>query len=42
MKHRKRVVALPGETVEIRGKKLYVNGEPVHEPYTDSVIEDGD
>ena len=28
----KRLVALPGDTVEIRQKKLYVNGEPVPDP----------
>lgn len=29
----KRVVAVPGDTVEIREKKLYVNGELQDEPY---------
>src|SRR5262245_11021915 len=29
----KRVVALPGETVEIRDKQLFVNGRAVDEPY---------
>ncbi len=29
----KRVVALPGETVEFRDGVLYVNREPQHEPY---------
>ena len=29
----KRVVALPGETVEIRDKKLIIDGEPQNEPY---------
>ncbi|TMV45140.1 signal peptidase I [Paenibacillus mesophilus] len=38
----KRVVATPGDKVEIRGGKLYVNGEAVSEPYTDIKIEDGD
>lgn len=38
----KRVVAVPGDKVEIRGGKLYVNGENVSEPYTDIKIEDGD
>lgn len=38
----KRVVATPGDNVEIRGGKLYVNGEAVSEPYTDIRIEDGD
>ncbi|WP_211326599.1 signal peptidase I [Paenibacillus flagellatus] len=38
----KRVVAVPGDKVEIRGGKLHVNGEAVSEPYTDIKIEDGD
>lgn len=38
----KRVVATPGDTVDIRGGKLYVNGNAVIEPYTDIFIEDGD
>lgn len=29
----KRVVATPGDTVEVREGKLYVNGEPQDEPY---------
>ncbi|MBZ0252796.1 MAG: signal peptidase I [Candidatus Methylomirabilis sp.] len=29
----KRIVGLPGDTVEIRNKQLYVNGEPVTKPY---------
>lgn len=29
----KRVIGLPGETLEIRGKTVYVNGEPLSEPY---------
>lgn len=31
----KRVIGLPGETVEIRGDRLYINGEEVPEPYLD-------
>jgi signal peptidase I len=31
----KRVVALPGETVEGRGGKVYVNGAPLDEPYVE-------
>ncbi|WP_178024147.1 signal peptidase I [Paenibacillaceae bacterium] len=38
----KRVVAVPGDTVEVRDGELFVNGEPQDEPYTDSTIEDGD
>lgn len=29
----KRVVAIPGDTVEVRRKVLHVNGRPVEEPY---------
>ncbi len=29
----KRVIGLPGETVEIRRKTVYVNGRPLEEPY---------
>lgn len=29
----KRVVGLPGETIEVRGAQAYVNGEPLDEPY---------
>jgi signal peptidase I len=31
----KRVVAVPGETVEGRGGKVYVNGAPLDEPYVE-------
>jgi signal peptidase I len=30
----KRVVGLPGETVEIRDKEVFINGKPLDEPYT--------
>ncbi len=30
----KRVIGLPGETVEIRDKAVYINGEKLDEPYT--------
>lgn len=30
----KRVIALPGEKVEIRGKRVLINGEPLEEPYS--------
>jgi len=29
----KRVIGLPGETIELREKKVYVNGKPLDEPY---------
>jgi signal peptidase I len=29
----KRVIGLPGETVELRNKKVYVDGQPLEEPY---------
>jgi len=29
----KRVIALPGDKVEVRGKQVYVNDKPVEEPY---------
>ena len=29
----KRVIGLPGETIEVRGKRVYINDEPLDEPY---------
>ncbi|HEX3702211.1 MAG TPA: signal peptidase I, partial [Vicinamibacterales bacterium] len=29
----KRVIGLPGETVELRDKRVYINGQPLDEPY---------
>jgi signal peptidase I len=29
----KRVIGLPGETVELRNKKVYINGQGIDEPY---------
>ena len=29
----KRVIGLPGETLEMRDKKIYINGKPLDEPY---------
>ncbi|RMG13403.1 MAG: signal peptidase I [Cyanobacteria bacterium J055] len=30
----KRVIGLPGETVEIENGRVYINGQPLEEPYT--------
>lgn len=30
----KRIVALPGDTVQVKGGKLFINGEPQNEPFT--------
>ncbi|MNH95307.1 Signal peptidase I P [compost metagenome] len=38
----KRIVAVPGNTVEVRGHQLYVNNTWLNEPYTDIQIEDAD
>ncbi|MBP1157536.1 MULTISPECIES: signal peptidase I [unclassified Paenibacillus] len=37
----KRVVAVGGDEVHIRGGRLYVNGSPLEESYTNTLIEDG-
>jgi signal peptidase I len=29
----KRVIGLPGETIEVRNNQVYINGEPLDEPY---------
>ena len=36
----KRIIGLPGETVEIRQGVVYVNGDPMQEPYVPSQYED--
>lgn len=36
----KRIVGLPGDTIEVRAGKLYVNGALADEPYTDVEIQD--
>ncbi|MDR9852588.1 signal peptidase I [Paenibacillus sp. VCA1] len=38
----KRVIGVPGDTVEVKNHKLYVNGEPQSEPYTEVEIQDPD
>ncbi|MCU1344187.1 MAG: signal peptidase [Acidimicrobiia bacterium] len=37
----KRVVALPGETVELRGGMVLINGAPLTEPYINSACNQG-
>ncbi len=29
----KRVIGLPGETVELRDRRIYINGKPIEDPY---------
>lgn len=38
----KRIIGVPGDTIEIVNGQLYRNGQLVEEAYTDSKIEDGD
>jgi signal peptidase I len=35
----KRVIALPGETVEVRGDTVLINGEAIQEPYLKEVVD---
>ena len=37
----KRVIGLPGETVEIRDTKVYINGKELNEPYINEPCEPG-
>jgi signal peptidase I len=34
----KRVIGLPGDTVRVEGDKVYVNGQPIEEPYLEQAI----
>ncbi len=38
----KRVVALPGETIEGRGGEIYIDGKPLDEPYLPSAVRSRD
>lgn len=38
----KRVIGIPGDIVEVKEHKLYVNGKMVDEPYIDTEIQDPD
>jgi len=35
----KRVIGLPGETVEIKAGSVYINGKPINEPYLKEAME---
>ena len=37
----KRVIGLPGETIELRQSQVLIDGEPIEEPYLDAVRQDG-
>src|SRR5215470_187792 len=38
----KRVIGLPGDTIELRNKKVHVNGTPLSEPYVHFLEPPGD
>ncbi len=37
----KRLIGLPGETIELRQSRVFINGEPIAEPYLDAMRQDG-
>jgi signal peptidase I len=36
----KRTIGLPGETIELRERRLYINGKPLNEPYAHFLFKD--
>ena len=38
----KRTIGLPGETIELRNRRIYVNGKPLDEPYAHFLFNDAD
>jgi signal peptidase I len=38
----KRTIGLPGETIEVRGRRVLVNGTPLDEPYAHFLFNDAD
>ena len=34
----KRVIGLPGETLQVKAKKVYINGQPLDEPYAHYIV----
>ena len=37
----KRLIGLPGETIELRQSRVFINGEPLAEPYLDAMRQGG-
>ena len=37
----KRLIGLPGETIELRQSRVFINGEPIAEPYLDAMRQGG-
>jgi signal peptidase I len=37
----KRIVGLPGETIEVRGKQVYIDGLPLNDPWAQYLYHDG-
>ena len=37
----KRLIGLPGETIELRQSRVFINGDPIDEPYLEAMRQDG-